>query len=466
MRFGNITDNSKEVKRGDTFVAIKGNNYDGHNFIDEAVRKGASTIIVENGFDKKHLNAEFIYVEDTRLTFAQLAHKYFGEPSCKMKIVGVTGTNGKTTVTHLLRDIYNKAGRRVGLIGTIFHSWGNTKINSENTTPEPKTLNSLLSQMKKDGVDTVVMEVSSHSLSQGRVAGVSFDIGVFTNISPEHLDYHRTFENYLKAKGRFFKEFLSADSTAIFNVDNPYWSEVAKDTAAKILTYGMGSGADIYVMDVVYNIDSTKFFVVADSVNTWIDTSLIGRFNVYNILACISVALQEQIPLPIIKEAILEFKGVEGRLELIDTDAGFKVFIDYAHTEDALREVITALRSLWPRRLIVLFGCGGNRDPQKRPKMGRVASELADFVVLTQDNSRKEDPKEIIGQIIQGFKEGFENYKVYLNRREAIKNALTLARSGDFVLIAGKGHEKVQIIGDEIIPFYDKEVVKECLKMS
>ena len=441
-----LSSNSRNIQDNFVFVAIRGTHDDGHGFIQEAIDRGAKAVIVQcqvSGIKCRDKKINLIKVKDTRKALAKLAASFNGYPSSKIKVIGITGTNGKTTVSYLIEAILTEAGKACGVIGTVNYRFKDKLIPAKNTTPGPIELQSMLADMLREGIDYAVMEVSSHALSQQRTEGVNFHSAIFTNLTQDHLDYHKTMQDYFQAKLKLFQD-LSASSLAIINNDDEYGKKIKKLTPAKIVTYGIKDNADIMDKDIK------------------VKPKLIGRHNLYNILAAFAWAEEEGIDLEVIKSALHKFNFVPGRLERIDFSGNFSVFVDYAHTEDALGNVIKALRHLKPNRIIVVFGCGGERDRKKRPKMARVVSTLADFAIITNDNPRSEDPQKIIEEIKKGMKN--DNFFVIPERFEAIRKSLSLAESGDIILIAGKGHENYQILKDKVIPFDDREAVRECLK--
>ena len=459
-----ISCNSKEVLAGYIFVAIKGNNQDGHKFIASAIKQGAGAVVIEKSKLKDHkisAQACFISVLDTRKALARLAAGFYADPSSKIKVIGITGTNGKTTVTYLIEAILKKSGFLPAVIGTINYRFKNKIITAKNTTPGPIELQGMFSDMLKEGIDYAAMEVSSHALDQNRTEGINFHSAIFTNLTQDHLDYHKTLENYFQAKAKLFKN-IGKDSFVVINNDDAYGRRLKRLTSARIITYGILRQADIVAKDIKFDVSHTEFRLMNGKVKIDITSRLIGRHNVYNILAAASWALAEGLNLSIIKSEIEKFSSVPGRLERIDNKGGFFIFVDYAHTEDALHNVISTLRQLPCKRIIVVFGCGGNRDKIKRPKMGYVVTELADLAIITNDNPRQEDPLEIIKEIKKGIIRA--NYTVIADRKKAIIKALSLAKPGDIVLVAGKGHENYQILKGKAIPFDDRQVVRECLK--
>ena len=459
-----ISCNSKEVLAGYIFVAIKGNNEDGHKFIASAIKQGARAVVIEKSKlkdYKKSARACFIAVSDTRKALAGLAAEFYKNPSSKIKIIGITGTNGKTTVTYLIEAILKKAGFLPAVIGTINYRFKNKIFTAKNTTPGPVMLQGMFFDMLNEGIDYAAMEISSHALDQNRTEGLKFHSAIFTNLTQDHLDYHETLENYFQAKAKLFKD-IGRNSFVVINNDDAYGRRLKRLTSAKIITYGILRQADIIAKDIKFDVTHTEFRLVSGKVKINITSRLIGRHNVYNILAAASWALTEGLNLSIIKSAIERLSSVPGRLERIDNKRAFFIFVDYAHTEDALYNVISTLRQLPCKRIIVVFGCGGNRDKIKRPKMGYVVTELADLAIITNDNPRQENPLGIIKEIKKGITR--ENYSVVTDRKEAILKALSLAKPGDIVLVAGKGHENCQVLKGKAIPFDDRQVVRECLK--
>lgn len=397
---------------------------------------------------------------DSRRALALFAKNFYKDPSKAIKTIGITGTNGKTTTSFLLESILVQSGRKVGRIGTVNYKIGERIIEPINTTPSSLLLNQLLRDMVERSFDYAVMEVSSHALDQERTHGISFDTAVFTNIQPEHLDYHKNFDAYLEAKKKLFSG-LDKGAAAVLNADDPRFRDIKTAASSKrVFSFGIDNNADIRAKDIKIGLGGSSFILETDSARIAINTNLIGRHNVSNILAAAGGAISENIDLNEIKNGVEGLRGVPGRLEPVESGGGYLIFIDYAHTDDGLKKVLEALAAIKKRRLIVLFGCGGQRDRAKRPRMGRVASLLADYVIISSDNPRNENPKLIAEEAVGGIKKGFEDYEIILDRREAIARALSLAKDQDIVLIAGKGHEKYQVVGDEKIPFSDKAVVE------
>ena len=459
---------SRKIQKGDLFVAIRGTGVDGHTFIDDAVHRGAKVVVMEN--DRVLPDAFFMHrgvvkiiVPSARASLARMSSNYFGEPSRKLKLVGITGTNGKTTTAYLVSSIIDKAG----LIGTIEYKFGDTVIPATHTTPESLELNELLSRMLEKGCAAAVMEVSSHALHQHRVDGLEFGAAVFTNLTQDHLDYHGTMEEYFRAKKMLF-DGLTESAIAVINVDDIYGLKLMESGKAGRLSYGFSPSARVRAENIKLTSTGTTFGIVHEGETTGIESPLIGRFNVYNVLAAFATGLALGVPKGTLQEKIARFPSVPGRFERIVSPQGWTAVIDYAHTPDALANCMKAIHDIFDAqkptsgkqgRIITVFGCGGNRDRGKRPVMGRIASENGDITVVTSDNPRFEDPVHIIEEVMTGILPGAVVYRE-VDRRKAIEQALNLARPGDIVLIAGKGHETYQVIGNEQIPFSDREIVE------
>lgn len=461
-----ISCSSKEIKTGFVFVAVKGVKADGHAFIGQAIANGCAAVVFEDssarGLSAVHPDVWFIKVRDSRAAAPRFAVVIYGDPSKKMSVTGVTGTNGKTTVTYLMEAVVKTAGLSPAVIGTINYRYGGRVIPASNTTPGPVTLQELLRGMCDSGVTHVAMEVSSHALDQGRTDGVSFRSAVFTNLTRDHLDYHKTFGNYFRAKAKLFRA-LGKNAVAVVNRDDPYGRKLAGLVRGRFVTYGLGNGADVYATDIETGRQATSFDLhLPGGPVLPIKVSLIGRHNVYNIMSVAAWAYALGFSRDVIAGTFERFKRVPGRLEKVPGSKEYSVFVDYAHTDDALRNVISTLRQVSARRIIVVFGCGGDRDRTKRPLMGKVATELADFAVITDDNPRSEDPCAIVNDILSGIGKG--NYCIVHDRASAIRRSLRLARKGDVVLIAGKGHETYQIVKDEVLFFDDRKVAAACLR--
>jgi UDP-N-acetylmuramyl-tripeptide synthetase len=461
---------SRKVIPESVFVAIKGNEADGHNYIQEAIEKGAKTII----FEKKGLvfpsGITQILVEDSRKVLGEISAVFYQNPSLKMKVFGVTGTKGKTTVTYILKKIFQQQGYKTGLIGTINYQIGERILPSTNTTPESVDIQSMLSEMLENNITHVIIEVSSHAIVQGRISGIHFDCGIFTNIaSHEHLDYHKNFKNYLNTKIIFFSKYLKESKKekkyAVINIDNRYGKIFIKNIYSsdiEILTYGINKKADVFPENIQYFINGIKFFLDGKPYST----PLIGEINLYNTLSAVSVAKKEGISGNKIKTALETLPVIPGRMEFIEQGQPFKVIIDFAHTHQALAEILKIILKFREKgRIILVFGCGGKRDKSKRPLMGKIAVKMADIAILTSDNPRDEDELEIIKDIKKGISFWYrKKYQVFIDRKQAIKQAINIAQKDDWVIIAGKGHETVQIIKNVYQPFNDKEIAIQAIK--
>ena len=458
-----ISCNSKAVQNDSVFVAISGQNSDGHAFIREALANGARALCVER--EKlpgvaRAANVCVVKVKNARKAAGLLAAAFYGYPSSSLKAVGVTGTNGKTTVTYAIEAILRGAGYSPAVVGTVNYRFGSTVEPSKNTTPGPVELQSLLARMRESGVEYAAMEVSSHALDQGRTEGIDFHSAIFTNLTHDHLDYHHDVKRYFLAKSKLFTS-LAKKAFAVINFDDPYGKKLKNLTRAEVITYGIRQKADVMAKDISLGVAGTSFSLETAKMKIPLKSQLIGTHNVYNLLAAGAWAMRAGIDASVIQVALGALEVVPGRLEKVCGNGGISVFVDYAHTEDALASVLTSLRQLSKRKIVVVFGCGGERDKTKRPKMGRVVSELADYAIITSDNPRCEDPIDIIAEIKKGIKR--DNYCVVVERMEAIKKSLSLAKPGDIVLIAGKGHEDYQVFKNRTIHFDDREAIRECL---
>jgi len=455
-----ITNDSRKVRPGYLYVAIKGYKADGHNFIKKSLECGAQAIVSE---EKLSLDTSIpqIVVRNTRKALSSLSCCFYNNPSQKINVVGVTGTNGKTTTTFLTKSIIEKAGYEAGLIGTINYQIGEKMITAQETTPESVELQRLIAEMVAAKMKFAVMEVSSHSAIQHRIENIDFKTAVFTNITAEHLDYHKTISNYMNAKVELFKN-LRKDSFAVLNADDEFSEYFADRTNAKILWYGIKNDADIKAE--ICRESTSDIMIKLKYSGKEIDMKMpfVGVHNVYNVLAAVASAISLGFELDVIKSGIETAPTVPGRLESVPCNRGFEVVVDYAHTPHALETILQALRNLVKGRILLVFGCGGDRDKEKRPLMGRIADEKSDIFWLTNDNPRSEDPLNIIDGIKAGIKPG-RSFHTQINRHKAIADALSEATDGDLVLVAGKGHEKYQIIKDTITPFDDREVIKAIL---
>jgi len=457
---------SRRVQKNGLYVAVRGAHVDGHQFTEQAIERGASAIVVER--PESHSRATSLVVADSRVALADLAFTFFKKPALRLKMAGVTGTNGKTTTTFLLKHICDNAGLRSGLIGTVRYEIGERVLPATRTTPESLDLQELLSQMADAGCKAAVMEVSSHALVQERTRGLEWDVAVFTNLTQDHLDFHRTMEEYFEAKARLFTGLKNQsgkkEASAVINIDDRYGEQLLqriKDDTP-VVTYGMSARADFRASNYRTEFSGTSFQLDACGKIYLVRVPLIGRFNVANALAALAAANSLGISL---REAVLSLAKspqVPGRLEAVPAKRQFQVFVDYAHTDDALLNVLKTCRELNPNRLIVVFGAGGDRDQRKRPLMGRVADQNADYSIITSDNPRKEDPLAIIAEVEKGFRSG--NYETVPDRTEAIARAIALAQPRDIILIAGKGHENYQEFADHTIPFDDRQMVQRALE--
>lgn len=467
---GLVCYDSRKVVKNAIFVAIKGFNFDGHNFIMEAIAKGATAIVLED--DSKisndyliHQNVTKILVKDSRKALAHLSKNFFKDPSSRIKVIGVTGTNGKTSVTHFVKSILEASGKKVGLIGTIANYIGDEIIPAEKTTPESFELNQLLDQMAVEGCEFCVMEVSSHSLELSRVYGIDFKAAVFSNLTQDHLDFHHTMENYFQAKKKLF-DSLSENSIAISNFDDKFGEKILADTKARIISFGSSERCDYRYRNVSFSFEEISFELLTKNEKTVINSNITGTFNVYNLLAAISVCMELGVSIDVIKSAVKELKQVPGRFELVG-NYPVKVIVDYAHTPDALENVLKTIREILKSnnsnsRVITVFGAGGDRDKTKRPKMGKVVEALSDLAIITSDNPRFENPQQIFDDILSGI-DKVEKVLVIEDREEAIRKAIEIANNGDIVLVAGKGHETYQVIKDQKVPFDDRLVAKKYL---
>ncbi len=451
-----ITCNSKEVKKDFAFVCVSGTKIDGHIFAKDAKNSGAAVIICERDLGLENQ----VIVENSRAAYAEISANWFSNPAKDLKLVGVTGTNGKTSVTYMMKAALEKVGEKVGLIGTIQNMVGDRVIESRNTTPDVYELNYLFDIMRKEGCTYVVMEVSSHALDQCRVYNLQFEVAVFTNLTQDHLDYHITMDNYLEAKKRLFRMC----KTAVINSDDEYSQKLCEGLDCKIVTYSMSNESTYSAKGVKYRPASVEYVLVSDSVFKSVSVKTGGKFTVYNSAAVLVAAIELGINLDAVIEAIGELKGVKGRAEVVPTDRDFTVIIDYAHTPDGLKNILSTFRECQKNRLIVVFGCGGDRDKTKRAIMGTIAVRKSDYVIVTSDNPRSEDPKAIINDILEGTQGAPVPVTVVENRIEAIKYAISIAQKDDIIVLAGKGHETYQILKDGTIHLDEREIVKEALE--
>lgn len=452
---------SRKVQPGGVFVALKGGGSDGHHYIQAAIDKGAVAVISELPNPAEFI-ATWVQVGNARAAMAIAAANFEGHPSLRLPVVGVTGTNGKTTTSYLVHHVMQSILHRAGLMGTIFYSTGDKLVEASHTTPESTEVQRLLREMVDSACRGVAMEVSSHGLAQHRVTGVSFDVGIFTNLTQDHLDYHRTMEEYFAAKCLLFEQMdadTSKEGTAIINLDDIYGDRIMKMRFGRLrrLTYGRGANADFQAAEIRSDFNGTQFKLTFRERQFLVRIPLIGDFNVYNSVAAIAAGWAIGLNLREVVSKMADAPQVPGRLELVGgRQTNYRVFVDYAHTPDAIRSVLKTLRALSPRRIITVFGCGGDRDSTKRPLMAAAAEEVSDLCILTSDNPRSEDPRKIIADAARGFMKG--GHEVQEDRREAIRRAINLAGEHDIVLLAGKGHESYQEIEGVRHDFDDRKI--------
>lgn len=451
-----ITCDSRRVEKGCLFVCIVGTAVDGHKFASQAEAAGAAAIVVQRDMG---LRTQLL-VENTRGAWAQICANWFGHPASRLSMIGVTGTNGKTTTTTLIKSMLEHEGHKVGLIGTIQNMIGDRVLPAEHTTPDPYDLQSILALMVMEGCTYCVMEVSSHALDQQRVAGCEYDIGLFTNLTQDHLDYHGTMENYMQAK----KKLFSMCRTGIFNADDSWTEKMSEGVPCKKLTYSASNDtADYVARNIRHRADGVSFELVGVGHIGRVNLQIPGQFSVYNGLSAATACLALGMPFDRVVEALSAATGVKGRAEVVPTGRDFTVVIDYAHTPDGLENICSTLKECCHGRLVTLFGCGGDRDKTKRPIMGEIAARLSDYVIVSSDNPRSEPPMSIIEDVLEGMKNTDTPYTVEENRPEAIKWAIAHAQPGDTILLAGKGHETYQVLDTGVIHLDEREVVAEAL---
>jgi len=465
-----VTDDSRAVASGSLFVAVKGERVDGHRFVAQAIQSGAAAIVAQESVEVASL--PFVQVADSRKALGLIGSRFYGDPSAQLSMIGVTGTNGKTTTTYLCKGLLEGVGRQVGLIGTVAYQIGADTIPASHTTPGALELQGLLVKMIQGRLNTVVMEVSSHALAMDRTAGCEYDVAVFTNLTQDHLDYHQTMEEYFQAKLRLFTGLGRGKKTgqrAIVNMDDPRGAQVRNACRVPVWGFAVKGQADIKAEKVQLSMNGSTFRAATPSGSFMIESRLVGEHNVYNLLGAIGVALHAGATCDQVRESVASVSNVPGRFERVSAGQDFMVVVDYAHTEDALVRLLTAAKAIKTHRIITLFGCGGDRDRGKRPKMGRAAVEYSDIVVLTSDNPRTEDPMAILREVEVGVHEALQGrahveYHLVPDRREAIGMAVRLAQPGDILLIAGKGHEDYQILGTKKVHFDDREVAREAIQ--
>jgi UDP-N-acetylmuramoyl-L-alanyl-D-glutamate--2,6-diaminopimelate ligase len=465
-----IADDSRAVRGGSLFVAVKGERADGHGFVEQAIKAGAVAVIAQLPVTAGPL--PFALVADSRKALGLFGSRFHGDPSAHLKMIGVTGTNGKTTTTYLCKALLEGIGRRVGLIGTVGYQIGQETLPASHTTPGALDLQELLAKMVASGLTAAVMEVSSHALALDRTSGCEYDVAVFTNLTQDHLDFHHTMDEYFEAKLRLFTGLAGGKKSgkrALVYMDDSRGNAIQAACPVPVWGYAIRSQADLKAERVQLSLAGTTFTAATPAGSFTVESRLVGEHNVYNLLAAIGVALHDGATADQICEATAHITNVPGRFERVSSGQDFTVVVDYAHTEDALLRLLAAAQALKTGRIITVFGCGGDRDRGKRPKMGRAAVEYSDVVILTSDNPRTEDPGAILREVEVGVREALERrshvqYHAVPDRREAIGAAIREAHRGDMVLIAGKGHEDYQIIGTQKVHFDDREVAREAIQ--
>lgn len=471
---GAVRYHSACVQPGDVFVCIRGFRHDGHDYAPQAAQAGASLVVAERPLVSIETAVPVAVVPDTRAALGPLAGEVLGHPDRRIRLVGVTGTNGKTTTTYLVKAALEHAGHQVGLIGTIRHLIGSQEIPARRTSPEASDVLELLARMVARGVGYAVAEVSSHAVALKRTAGIEYDVAVFTNLTQDHLDFHGTMEAYRDAKAAFFAQLAGGSKggkAGIVNADDPHGDYMARRCPAPVLRFGLGGAAEVRAEGLQADDQGVRFVAVTPWGRAEVRLRLGGRFNVLNALAALAVALHEGVALEQAVAGLASVQRVDGRFEAVRAGQPFSVIVDYAHTPDGLQNVLEAARALRPATLWVVFGCGGDRDRSKRPRMGAIAARLADQAIITSDNPRSEDPEAICREVEQGLVDQrrsgphrLRGYEVVVDRRQAIRLALERARPGDLVLIAGKGHETYQELRDRTVPFDDRQVAREILE--
>ena len=451
---------SRIKTKGGLFIAIEGFQTDGHKYVEAAIENGANVVLVQKPVEVNHRDVTIIQTADTRLAMAVVASNAYGNPSQTFELVGVTGTNGKTSITFLLGQLLEAYHKKVGIIGTIENRIGEQILKAERTTPESLDLQRLFRKMADESVDVALMEVSSHALELKRTFGSKFKVGIFTNLTQDHLDFHKTMKNYAKAKAKLFK----CCETGIVNVDSPYIDSITDEATCKLVTYGIEKAADYHASDIMISAAGVTYTLSCPEGQFKVSVPIPGKFTVYNTLAVIAAARSLELPMAHVIKALEEVHGVPGRVQSFTSKNGYSVLVDYAHTPDGLENVLSTIKEFAKGRIITVFGCGGDRDRTKRPIMGRIAAKYSDHVIITSDNPRTEDPFQILDEVEVGVKEITVNYDKVENRETAIQEALKEANKDDVVLIAGKGHENYQILKDRIIHFDDCEVVKAYLQ--
>ncbi len=458
VQITNIQYDSRKVTKGSLFVAVRGFANDGHNFIQKAIELGAVAVLAE---EKVSATVSVAVCDNTRRALSVVANNFYKTSESNLRIIGVTGTNGKTTTTYLIKQILDLHGVKTGLIGTNQIIMGEKAFEAERTTPESLDLHKLFYQMREEGVECVIMEVSSHSLELDRVYGIEFEVGVFTNLTQDHLDFHKTMENYMQSKAKLF----SMCKNGAVNCDDKYAENILKLAKCPIITYGENK-ADLCAENIKISEKGVRFTLLCENESYEVRYCVPGNFSVYNAMSAISACKLFGIPMQEIIRSLSVARGVKGRAEVVALPAPYTVMIDYAHTPDGIENILNAVKSFAKNRIIIVFGCGGDRDKTKRPQMGEIAARLADFCVVTSDNPRTEEPESIIEDILEGMKGYEEKYIKITLRREAIAYAMNIAEPGDVILLAGKGHETYQIIGTEKTDFDERVIVKEIYQKN
>ena len=454
-----ISSDSRKVNKGDVFIAVKGFQADGHDYIDLALKKGAVAVVAEkyNG----NSDIPLILVKNSRKVRAAMAQEYYGDPGQKMDIIGITGTNGKTTVCLLMESILQSQGKSTGLLTTLYYRWNKQERPAQRTTPDTLEVYKYLHEMRNQGITSVVMEISSHALSLYRVEGLRFKAAVFTNISRDHLEFHQTMDAYAEAKSQLFSK-LHSEGVGVVHGDDKYAETMIRATNQRVVTYGEGPDNDYKISDITINQEYLNFTLAGKHKPFRVKSSLKGHFNILNCAAAAVTGIEIGCDIPTLKRGIERVKRVPGRMEYIDSGQGFLVIVDYAHTPAAVGNILKEVKKFTQNRVIAVFGCGGDRDKGKRPLMGQQAVEQADYTIVTTDNPRTEDPAEIISHIMEGIKNR-EKIIIIEDRKQAIHHALDMASRGDSVVLLGKGHETYQEVGTQKFPFDDKKIAQEYL---
>lgn len=460
-----IETDSRKVTPGNLFVCIAGFTVDGHDYAEKAIENGATAIVAEKALD---VSIPVIDVPETSRALSMLATVFYGNPTSKLPLIGVTGTNGKTTITYLLEAIFRQNGQKTGVIGSIQMKIGDMSYPVANTTPDALLLQKTFHKMLEENVEQGIMEVSSHALDLGRAHGCDYDIAIFTNLSQDHLDYHKNMNDYLHAKSLLFAQLGNSYHTAhpkfaVINEDDAAGDLLKRSTAQHVITYGCEHPAQVMAKNIKLDAKGTYFSLTTPVGNIDLNSRLIGMFNVYNMLSAAAAAIAAGISLPVIKQALEGVEGVSGRFEPVEVDQDYSVIVDFAHTPDSLQNILETSSEFTAGKLYVVVGCGGDRDKTKRPLMAAIAAKYADHAIFTSDNPRTEDPQLILDDMVDGLEPTTDNYEVIVDRKAAIQRAIGYAKTDDIVLIAGKGHETYQIVGQEKHDFDDRIIAKEAI---